>query len=262
VDTFIAQCIFEERSTGDTKDDIAPMIGEAMPVRAILFDKDGTLIDFQRTWGPATDAVLAHFANGDRTIYNSLAAVSGFIVAEQRFRSDSVLIGGNTSDFGTAWARILGRSATTEFFSEIDRCFSAFCLIHLAPIGNPVVVLTALHQRGYRLGIATNDAQAGTRAQIERLGIATVIEFVAGYDSGFGAKPSAGPVLAFARAIGVDPPEVAVVGDSIHDLAAARAAGAIAVGLRSGPISGDVLAPYADALIDAIADLPAWLDTP
>src|SRR5438445_550609 len=100
-----------------------------MPIRAILFDKDGTLIDFQRTWGPTTDAVLAHFADGDRPVYNSLAAVSGFIVAEQRFRSDSPLIGGNTPDFGTAWAQILGRSATTQFFSEIDRCYNAFGLI-------------------------------------------------------------------------------------------------------------------------------------
>jgi len=66
-----------------------------------------------------------------------------------------------------------------------------------------------------------------------RLGLAQIVEFIAGYDSGFGAKPAAGPVLAFVRAIGVEAHEVAVVGDSIEDLVAARAAGAVAVGVRS-----------------------------
>jgi phosphoglycolate phosphatase len=85
------------------------------------------------------------------------------------------------------------------------------------------------------------------------------VDFVAGHDSGYGAKPAAGPVLAFARAMTVETREVAVVGDEVHDLAAARAAGAFAVGVRSGPVPDELLAPHADALIDSIADLPAWL---
>ena len=87
----------------------------------------------------------------------------------------------------------------------------------------------------------------------------SLIRVIRNYDSGFGAKPAAGPVLAFARAIDVGAHEVAVVGDSIEDLVAARAAGAVAIGVRSGPTPGELLAPYADALIDSIADLPAWL---
>ncbi len=40
-----------------------------MPIRAILFDKDGTLIDFQRTWGPATHVVLSQLCDGDAAAY-------------------------------------------------------------------------------------------------------------------------------------------------------------------------------------------------
>ena len=121
-------------------------------------------------------------------------------------------------------------------------------------------MLAELRGRGYRLGIMTNDAGANARAQIARLAIDRLVDFIAGHDSGFGAKPSAEPVLAFARAVGVEPREVAVVGDAVHDLAAARAAGATAIGVLSGPIPGDLLAPHADALINSIADLPAWLE--
>ena len=45
-----------------------------MPIRAILFDKDGTLVDFQRTWGPATYDVLSELCDGDRAAFERLAA--------------------------------------------------------------------------------------------------------------------------------------------------------------------------------------------
>ena len=204
--------------------------------------------------------MLANYAGGDQAIFNELAAVSGFVAAEQRFLVDSPLIGGATPDFGPLWVQILGRPATAEFFAEIDRLYNVTGLEHLVPIGDPADVLAGLRRGGYRLGIATNDAEAGTHAQIARLGLAHLVEFVAGHDSGFGAKPAAGPVLAFARAVEVAAHEVAMVGDEIHDLAAARAAGAVALGVRSGPVPGELLAPHADALIDSIAELPAWLE--
>ena len=51
----------------------------ARPIRAILFDKDGTLVDFQRTWGPAVHAVMQTLAAGRRATYERLAAATGFV---------------------------------------------------------------------------------------------------------------------------------------------------------------------------------------
>jgi phosphoglycolate phosphatase len=231
-----------------------------MPIRAILLDKDGTLIDFQRTWGPATHDVIAHLAAGDDAAYRRLAAVSGFVAAERRFLVGSPLIAGATPDFGPLWAQALDRPATPDFFAEIDRFFLQAGRQHLAPIGDPATTLATLARSGYRLGIVTNDAEANARAQAAQLRIDHLVEFVAGHDSGFGAKPDPGPVLAFARALAIAPREVAVVGDAVHDLAAARAAGAAAVGVLSGPTPREQLAQHADALIGSVADLPAWLD--
>jgi phosphoglycolate phosphatase len=231
-----------------------------MTIRAILFDKDGTLIDFQRTWGPATHTVIAQLAAGDDDAYRRLAAVSGFVADERRFLVGSPLIAGATPDYGPLWAQALGRPATADFFAEIDRLFLQAGLQHLVPIDDPATTLAALARHGYRLGIVTNDAEANAHAQIAQLEIDHLVEFVAGHDSGFGAKPDPTPVLAFAHALGIAPSEVAVVGDSVHDLAAARAAGAAAVGVLSGPTPREHLAPHADALISSVADLPAWLD--
>jgi phosphoglycolate phosphatase len=53
---------------------------------------------------------------------------------------------------------------------------------------------------------------------------------------------------------------VAVVGDSLHDLHMARAAGAgLAVGVLTGPATRTDLEDHADVVMGSIAELPAWL---
>ena len=51
-----------------------------------------------------------------------------------------------------------------------------------------------------------------------------------------------------------------MIGDSLHDLHAARSAGMVAVGVLTGLASRADLAPAADIVLDSIADLPDWLD--
>ena len=81
----------------------------------------------------------------------------------------------------------------------------------------------------------TNDAEANTRVQLRRIGIGGLVEFVAGYDFGFGQKPDAAPVLAFAANVGVAAAEIAVSAIARTTSIAARAAGAVAIGVLSGP---------------------------
>jgi phosphoglycolate phosphatase len=65
--------------------------------------------------------------------------------------------------------------------------------------------------------------------------------------------------LAFARFLGAEPSQIVMVGDSQHDLDCARAAGAIAVAVLSGPAERDVLEPHADFVVEHIGDLPKLL---
>jgi hypothetical protein len=61
-----------------------------------------------------------------------------------------------------------------------------------------------------------------------------IFDFVAGCDSGFGAKPDPGMCLAFAAHLGHAPDTILMVGDSLHDLTAGRAAGMRTVGVLTG----------------------------
>jgi phosphoglycolate phosphatase len=230
-----------------------------MPIRAILFDKDGTLVDFQRTWGPAAHTVLTRLSNGDSAVFDRLAAVSRYDATERKLLPGSPVVIETTYGYGKLWADALDVPLTDEFVDRIDRMFFQTTLDHLTPIGDVKGLLRALAARGLKLGLMTNDADANTRAQMQRLGLDSLLGFIAAYDSGFGAKPAPDPVLAFAAFAKVAPAEIAVVGDTAHDLVAARAAGAVAVGVLSGPIPREQLEPLADVLLPSIAGLPDWL---
>lgn len=222
----------------------------------VLFDKDGTLIDFDGTWGPTTHAVIHTLAKGEAALMRAQAEALHFSLESRRFLPTSPLIAGSSASYGDLWGKALGRSDLAELRREIDSLTAVESLKALTPIGSPVEVLDALLAMGLRLGLATNDSQASALRQVEALGLAKRMEFVVGYDSGHGGKPDPGMVIAFARHIGVEPNQIAMVGDSRHDLHAARAAGALAIAVLTGPAGREELESEADYVIDDIAALP------
>ena len=227
-----------------------------MPLRAILFDKDGTLVDFHLTWSRAVYAVMDRMCAGDAGKLVRLAAANHYDMDERRILPTSPLVASSSADYGVTWARILGEEPSPAFFTRMDTLLIEEGLDHVTPIGDPRAMLAALKAQGYLLGICTNDSEAGARAQCERLGIADLLDGIMGYDSGHGRKPDAGPILAFAQAHGIAPEDTALVGDSLHDLHAVRAAGGIAVAVLSGFAQREELAEHADHIVASIMDLP------
>ncbi len=229
------------------------------PVAGVLFDKDGTLVDFHLTWGPAVHAMIHALAEGDPTRVRAQAEALHFSVEDKRFLPTSPIVAGSTADYGRLWAQALGRTDSDAVKREIDALSAIESLKALTPIGEPPAVFAALRAMGLRLGVATNDSEESARRQIEALGVGGHVEFVAGYDSGHGGKPDPGMALAFARFLGASPSQIVMVGDSRHDLDCARAAGAIAVAVLSGPAERCSLAPHADFVVETIGDLPELL---
>ena len=223
---------------------------------ALLFDKDGTLVHFDRTWGPAAGAVMRTLAAGDARALARLEAARHYLPDEERFLFTSPLVSGSSAHYGPLWAHAIGRPATPEFFALIDALFAQEGLASLTPIGNPRATLARLHADGFRLGIVTTDGEDGARRQAEALGLLPLLDAIHGYDSGFGSKPGPGMVSAFAERFGHPPASMAVIGDSPHDLSAARGAGARFILVRSGPAPVDELIADADLVVDSIDDLP------
>ncbi len=227
-----------------------------MPLAGVLFDKDGTLVDFERTWGRATLSVLRRLCAGDEALMEHLADLAHYVIAECRLQPTSVLVGGTMSDLAACWGVPLKRRDDPTLVNDLDAAFAVETLRELMPVGDLAPVLASLAARGLALGLATNDAEASARAQLRALGLDGHMDFIAGYDSGHGGKPGPGMVLAFAAALDVPPRDVMLVGDTPHDLHAARLAGAIGVAVLSGPMGRDVLEPLATHVIASVADLP------
>lgn len=232
-----------------------------MSLRAILFDKDGTFVDFDRTWGPAAYRVMDRMARGDRASLDRLMAVSHYDAAAMRFRPSSPLVAGSSADYGPLWAEALGVAFSAAVTEEMDRLFVEEGLAGLTPIGDPAALMAALKARGLVLGIVTNDSENGARSQAKKLGIAHHVDFVAGWDSGYGRKPAPGQIQAFLDAWNMAPHEVAMIGDSLHDMHAARAAGVVAVGVTSGPLVPEDFPSHADVVLPSVMELAGWLDT-
>lgn len=227
--------------------------------RAILFDKDGTLLDYWASWGPINRAAARLAGGGDPALEAHLLAVGGVDQSGRAADAHSILAAGSAHDIAAAWVAAGAGFTVATLTRALDDLFEA-SVADVVPVGDLAAILGGLAARGLPLGIASSDGEAAIRATVARFGLDAHVAFVAGYDSGHGPKPEPGMVRAFCRAAGVAPAEVAMVGDTLHDLAMGEAAG---VGLRVGVLTGTgtraALEPHADLVLDSIADLEAAL---
>lgn len=228
-------------------------------IKAIIFDKDGTLFDFDATWGGWARGFIAAEAGGDLVLARRLADALGYDVARCTFHPHSVVIAATTDIVAQVILPLLPGVSKADLLARMDARAIAAPQVEVTPL---LPLLTALRARGLRLGIATNDTEVPARAHLGAAGVVQCFDFIAGFDSGFGGKPAPGQLLAFAAAVGLDSSRIAMVGDSRHDLTAARAAGMVAVAVLTGIARRADLAPHADVVLTSIADLPGWLDDP
>jgi phosphoglycolate phosphatase len=229
-------------------------------IKGILFDKDGTLIDFDRTWFGVADLMALKAANGSRSRADHLLVEAGYDFGIKRFKADSVFAAGTNADVIALWypdQSPAERQATVE---DYDRFVSEN--VSAKPYGLPGVkdALATLHRQGYRMGVATNDSTRGAERTLATLGMSQLFDAAYGYDAVANPKPAPDTVRVFCDLTGYRPSEIAMVGDNRHDMEMARAAGAgMAIGVLSGNGTRETLSPLADILIDSVADLPALL---
>lgn len=235
------------------------MSGGPRRIGGILFDKDGTLLDYAASWGPINREAGRLAAAGDMDLAERLLAIAGVDPHGGVRDPQGLLAAGSTNEIALAWHEAGAPFAIAALTEALDRLFQAN-VARVIPVCALVPVFERLAGRGLTLGIASSDSEAAIRATAERFGIAGHLSFVAGYDSGHGRKPGPGMALAFCAATGLAPSAIAVVGDTAHDMHMGRQAGAgLCVGVLTGTSSRAHLAPLADATLDSIADLDQFL---
>lgn len=225
-------------------------------IEAILFDKDGTLLDFDATWGNWAYGFLSELAEGDDARFRAMAEGIEYIPEERRFHPTSPVIAGTSEDWADGVLPHLPNWDRDQLIAFGNSSSSKAPLAAVFPLE---AYLQGLRSRNLILGVATNDSEASARQQLTRLGVLTQFDRVIGYDSGYGAKPAPGMCNGFATEMEIDPARILMVGDSTHDLHAGRAAGMITVAVLTGPAREADLAPHADHVFPDISHLERLL---
>ncbi len=231
-----------------------------MKVQGILFDKDGTLIDLDGTWVPVYKAFLAREKAQGHEHSIELMRQAGYDPETERFLPNSMLASGTTKELFELWWPELDDDAINHKIATLDTEFADVALSHIRPIVPLVPFIGLLREAGLKVGVATNDTYQSAVSQLTHLGVADLFHSVMGADSVATPKPSGDMIRSFATITGIPASSIAMVGDTLHDLAEARAGGAgLAIGVLSGSASHEHMAGMADHVITSIAELPALL---
>lgn len=229
-------------------------------LKGIVFDKDGVLVDFDRTWIKMLLDMAEEWAGGDEVENTRLLETAGYDAGTGTFYSGSVWAAGNTDDLVGVWDVTGETVARLKLKTFIDqRCFDAE-IIPMFPPSQLLALFRKLSDAGLNLGLTTNDVEASAKRTMDDFGLSTQMSLILGYDSVANPKPAADPVLAFCKHNDLKPNQMAVVGDNVHDMEMAIAADvAVRIGVLSGNASAEELGPVADYLLDSVMDLPRLL---
>lgn len=212
--------------------------------RAVLFDLDGTLVDSAPDIAAAADRALVACGVPARGIDRIRGYIGGG--AEK-------LIHRCLTD------RMDGVAEPTLFAAARDaffRHYAAGLTVQTQAYPGVMDTLDTLRARGYALGCVTNKPGRFTRPLLEALDLARYFEVTVAGDTLQVKKPDPGPLLHALDALGVAPARATMIGDSMADLNAARAAGVRVLCVSYGYSPNARLADHApDALVDRMADI-------
>jgi phosphoglycolate phosphatase len=221
------------------------------PLAAVLFDLDGTLLDTVKDIASALNRTMLEFG------CNLLAEGD---VRRMIGRGSSILIERALTQQQRACDAATQEAMLARFFhhyGELEELNEDTA----QPFAGAAELLHTLHDAGLRAAVVTNKQHRFAAALLKRLGLAGWVDIVIGGDTCARRKPDPQPLLFACESLKVPPAESLMVGDSVNDVQAARAAGIPVVCVSYGYNEGrDPRTLDCDALLDSLAELPALLN--
>jgi HAD superfamily hydrolase (TIGR01509 family) len=206
-----------------------------MPCAAALFDNDGLTLDTEPAWTRAETALFARYGET-------------FTMEHKR-----ELLGTAPSDSAIKLERMLGRPGeqlSAELYElvlvEVDR--------GIEPMPGALALLAALRRAGVPLGMVSNSRRGFVELGLAAASLREVFDVIVTAEEVARPKPAPDAYLAAAAALDAEPSACVVLEDSPTGVAAARAAGALTIGVPS--LAGVTL--EADVVASSLEDPAVW----
>lgn len=210
-------------------------------VKAVTIDLDGTLADSVPDLAAAANAVLRTL--GRAALPDSM--IRSFVGKGIPRLVERVLAGSLDG--------AVDRAALDAALPIFERCYADINGVHTTLFPGVREGLDALRAVDMPLACVTNKAERFTLPLLERLGIAQYFLHVVSGDTLPQKKPDPAPLLHACRQLRVRPPEMLMIGDSVNDAQAARAAGCPVFCVTYGYNEGqDVRALDVDAIVSSL----------
>lgn len=238
-----------------------------MKADAIIFDKDGTLLDFDAFWVTisvkAMEDILMRFDTPDVPIYEILES---FGVHDGITDIEGILCKGTYKQMGQIVYDILCTYGCTASCNEVTNAVIE-AYNQNADAGNIkatcpdlVQILTHFKEQNKKLAIVTTDNKEITLKCLRKLGIEELFDKIYTDDGKMPTKPNPYCITDFCKNTGISPKNIVMVGDTMTDMHFAKNAGITAIALAATDKSCAVLSPLADAVIPSLSKLPDILD--
>jgi phosphoglycolate phosphatase len=239
-----------------------------VPCRLVIFDKDGTLIDFTATWIPLIRKRVAFLLkalgrdNGELEVFLlkswGIDPVSGRIDPRGPCpispRSDEIIIGTMALyQKGYPWDE--SKQWVTQAFDQADASSNRKEM--LKPVKGIQALLSHLKGMGFSLALATSDERRDTEAMLSSLDMEGRFDVVLCAGEVNSPKPHPETILTICRQLSISPKETVLIGDTITDMMMGkRAEVALTIGILEGGVTPrEELEKVADIVVDSIQDL-------
>lgn len=236
-------------------------------IRGILFDKDGTLLDFNSIWIPVIisliDEIVMEF--NIESIFEIKRKLLNYIgVTDGEVEPSGILASGTSEDIAKAFRTVLANEKVEEYMlndldvlvrNKIDKLAKEKSEL-IKPTGNLIKLLEDIKHKKIYIGLATSDSYESAYLCLDQLNIKKYFDFIGANDGIIKSKPNPELLHKFCDTCGLMPEEIAVVGDTEIDMELANNGNAaFAIGVLSGTNGLETLAKRADFIINSVEDL-------